>query len=115
MLDFKPDIITIYIFNQTHRRIEGYYVNGEYSHGAAGFLEFYSEELKTGNDMAKTVILIKYIANNTRPERTSKCFCGSEKKFRHCHREAFDKLKKIGDDQLKFHGYRIGKAAGLFA
>ncbi len=55
------------------------------------------------------------VSNYIRPERTAKCFCGSQKKFRHCHREAFDKLKMIGDNNLKVHGYMIGKAAGLFS
>jgi hypothetical protein len=103
-----------YLFNQTHRRLEGYYVNGEYSHGIVGFSEFYTEELKTGLDIKKTLKLMHFIAKNDRPERTSMCFCGSGIKFRNCHREAFDKLKKIGENLLLSHCYAIGKSEGIF-
>lgn len=58
VLEYIKEEALPYLFNQTHRRIEGYYVNGEYSHGTGGFFEFYSEELKTGNDVANTVSLI---------------------------------------------------------
>lgn len=101
-----------YLFNQTHRRVEGYYVNGEYGHGLMGIYEYYSEILKTEN-VRRTVELIKYIATHNRPFRTSQCFCGRKIKFRHCHREAYDKLKYIGDSILINHAYEIAKAAKL--
>lgn len=102
-----------YFFNQTHRKIEGYYVNGEYGHGLAGICQFYSEELKTGNDLREMLRLMHFIATHVKPERTSLCFCGSRIKFRHCHRNAYDKLKVIGDDNLRQHIYRIGIATGI--
>lgn len=102
-----------YLFNQTHRRVKGFYVNGEYSHGMKGIYEFYMTALKTGNDIKKTVQLMQYIATHERPGRTSLCFCGKKTKFRHCHRGVFDKLKKIGDEVLQGHAYGIAKFAGL--
>lgn len=113
LVEYIKEEVLPYLFNQTHRRIEGYYVNGEYSHGAIGFYEFYSEALGTKGDIKKTVALMKYIADHSRPDRTSKCFCGSSAKFRHCHRPAFDKLKKIGDNILLSHAYYIAQGAGL--
>lgn len=102
-----------YLFNQTYRRVEGYYVNGEYSHGAAGIYEFYAGHLKTGSDIKLTLHLMYFIAAHERPDRTSLCFCGKKAKFRHCHRDAFDKLKKIGNSIIGNHAYAIAKAAGF--
>lgn len=102
-----------YLFNQTHRRLEGYYVNGEYAHGLVGIYQFYSEMLHTGKDYQKTLNLMHFIASNGRPGRTSLCFCGSGFKFRNCHRTVFDKLKQIGDDALFSHCIQIGKATGV--
>lgn len=102
-----------YLFNQTHRRVEGYYVNGEYSHGTIGFYEFYSTALKTDNDVRLTLQLMNFIATHDRPSRTSKCFCGSKEKFRYCHRDAFDTIKEVGNNFILSHANDIAKAAQL--
>lgn len=114
IIEFIREEVIPYLFNQTHRRVEGFYVNGEYSHGIAGIYEYYSGILSTGDDIKKTVLLMSYIAENSKPSRTSLCFCNNGTKFRHCHRSAFEKLKMIGNENLKFHAYGIGKAAGFF-
>jgi hypothetical protein len=114
VIEFINEEVKPYLFNQTHRRVEGFYVNGEYSHGIKGIYEFYSKTLNTGDDIRKTIALMSFVAGNTKPNRTNLCFCNSGIKFRHCHRAAFEKLKHIGDDNLKFHAYSIGKAAGIF-
>jgi hypothetical protein len=103
-----------YLFNQTHRRVEGYYVNGEYSHGLKGIYEFYSDVLKTGDDIMKTVELMTFIATHSRPGRTSQCFCGQKTKFRHCHRNAFDKLKLIGDQILQSNAANFANAISCY-
>jgi hypothetical protein len=90
-----------YLFNQTHRRLEGYYINGEYSHGLLGIYEFYAGKLNTGSDVQKTVNLLNFIITNERPGRTHMCFCGNGNKFRHCHKDAFDTIKEIGEVIVK--------------
>lgn len=114
ILEYVRDEALPYFFNQTHRRLEGYYVNGEYGHGLTGIFEFYAEELKTGTDVKKMLRLMHYIATKSRPSSTAMCFCASGKKFRKCHRSAFDLLKQVGDKVLLSHGYEIGKAFGIF-
>jgi hypothetical protein len=111
--EYIKEEVLPYFFNQTHRRLEGYYVNGEYGHGLAGIYQFYSEELRTGKDIQRTLRLMHFIATHHRPDRTSKCFCGSGLKFRNCHREIFDRLKLIGEQVLLEHCHAIGKAAGI--
>lgn len=102
-----------YLFNQTHRRVEGYYVNGEYAHGMLGIYEYYANILMTGADIRLTIELIRFIASNARPCRTSPCFCGRKIKFRRCHRVAFDTLKEIGNEILLLDASTIARAAGM--
>ncbi|WP_276483775.1 SEC-C domain-containing protein [Paraflavitalea pollutisoli] len=102
-----------YLFNQTHRRVEGYYVNGEYSHGIRGLMEYYSDLLQTGDDVYTTVRLIIFIAEHNRPLRTSLCFCGSSLKYRHCHRIAYEQLKELDKEHLLQHAILIAKRYGL--
>lgn len=91
-----------YFYNQTHRKIEGYYVNGERAHGAEGIAEFYYDELHT-NDLAMLIRCLNFIATKPRPSRTSNCFCGKKKKFRKCHKNAFEKLRPLGNESLLLH------------
>jgi hypothetical protein len=110
--EYIKEFVLPYLFNQTHRRIEGYYVNGEYAHGLKGIYEFYSSILNTNNNIKLTVELMNYIGSNGRPERTSACFCGSGNKYRNCHKVSYEKLKPIGKI-LNVHASSIAKAAGL--
>jgi hypothetical protein len=111
--EYIKEEVLPYFFNQTHRKLEGYYVNGEYGHGLSGICQFYSEELNTGDDLKKMLRLMHFIATHERPDRTSMCFCGSRAKFRHCHRVSYDRLKSIGDDNLIQHTYQIGRLLGI--
>lgn len=113
VVEYIREEVLPYLFNQTHRRVEGYYVNGEYSHGAKGVYEYYAGILKTGWDIHKTLQLMRYVATRNKPHRTSMCFCGKKAKFRHCHREAFLKLKLIGNLALTTDIHYIAKGAGL--
>jgi hypothetical protein len=99
--EFIAEEVLPYLFNQTHRKVEGYYVNGEYSHGLFGTYEFYAHLLGTGNNVELTMWLMRFIAGSDRPGRTSGCFCGSGRKFRSCHREAYDKLRILGKKKLE--------------
>lgn len=114
VVEYIKEEVIPYFFNQTHRRVEGYYINGEYSHGSRGLLEYYSKELNTGNDYKLTLNLIKFIALEGKPHRTSFCFCGGKKKFRHCHKGAFEKLKSLGSNVLRYHYDMISKAMDYF-
>jgi hypothetical protein len=114
LISFIESELLPYLFNQTHRKVEGYYVNEGYSHGlATGMYEFYSKKLGTGSNVKKTLDLIYYIANNSRLNRSNKCFCGSNDLFRKCHMEAFDELKKIGKKLLLKHIGIIYQRSGI--
>jgi hypothetical protein len=113
LLSFVKEFVLPYFFNQTHRRVEGYYVNGEYSHGVLGIYEFYSRILNTGADIKKTVELIMFISKGVKPSRTDNCFCGVKEKYRRCHRGAFEILSDLGENHLVKDACLIAKKAGL--
>jgi hypothetical protein len=109
---FLRNNVTPYFFNQTFRRVEGYYCNGEYAHGIYGVFQYYDNILSSGNDLRKAIKLMIQIASGQRPGRTHNCLCGSKVKFRKCHREAFDKLEGIGKSNLLGHAYAFAKESG---
>jgi hypothetical protein len=92
---FIEEELIPYLFNQTYRKVEGYYTGGEYSHGLMGIYEFFSSILRTESDIGKTLALMHYIATEPRLNRSNKCFCGSNELFRKCHMQAYDELSKL--------------------
>jgi len=93
-LEIKP-----YLFNQTFRRLNGYFLN-ERAHGIMGEIEFYQEVLKT-KGIANIIQNLHYIHTKPEPSRVSNCYCGSYVKYRKCHREAYQKLSLIDGDTLE--------------
>jgi len=114
LLDFIQSEVLPYFSNQTHRRVEGFYVNGEYSHGHHGILEFFEAELQTSGDTRKTIDLLFKIANIEKPSRTADCFCGKKNKYRKCHRDAYSKLILIGKAKLLEFANIIASSSGNF-
>jgi hypothetical protein len=107
---FIKDEMLPYFFNQTHRRVLGFYANGEFSHGISGIYEFYDEILKTKGVVRETIRLMLQIADTDKPGRTHDCFCGSKEKFRRCHKAAYEKLSQLGRDMIYQHANRFAKA-----
>jgi hypothetical protein len=99
-----------YFANQTYRIKEGYYKNGEYSHGVMGMLEFYMPVLRC-NDPLKTLQLLELYCSGTAGNRSifHSCFCGSGKKMMNCHRKAVEVLNKIGIAEVRLHTLYIRK------
>lgn len=100
LAQFIVNEVTPYFFNQTFRKVEGYYKNGEHNHGLLGVFEYFSSLLNTKTDARLTISLMIRIPFVERPGRTHRCFCGRDEKFRKCHRDAYDKLTLLGKDQL---------------
>ncbi|MCS3556932.1 MULTISPECIES: SEC-C metal-binding domain-containing protein [unclassified Sphingobacterium] len=95
---FIKEHVTPYLHNQSFREKEGYFLN-ERSHGSEGILESIYDLLNT-NNVNEAYKLLKFIYNNNTPSRTSMCFCNSGKKYRYCHRKAYQALKTIGQERL---------------
>ncbi|MBP7533231.1 MAG: SEC-C domain-containing protein [Chitinophagales bacterium] len=97
ILGYVEDFVIPYLANQTYKKLTGDFANGEYSHGFWGVLEFYQDLLQT-KDFRLLIDRLNWILNNSKPDRTNTCFCGSNKKFRHCHSNAYKKINIIGRD-----------------
>lgn len=98
LTSFIQNQVVPYLHNQSFREKEGYFLH-ERSHGLQGILESLYDLLQT-RDANKMYSLLIYIYKNETPSRTSKCFCGSCKKYRYCHREAYQSIKSMGQDRL---------------
>ncbi len=107
LVDFIRDEMIPYFFNQTFRRREGYYPNGEYAHNVGGIFQYYDQLLQTLGDPRKTVQQMIFIVKLEKPGRTYDCFCGSKEKFRRCHRHAFEVIKKLGERVVIGHANLI--------
>lgn len=109
--DYIQKEVKPYFFNQTFRRLNGYFLN-ERRHGVLGIIDFYSEILKTKN-IYIILKLLYFIRKNEEPERVALCFCGSGLKYRKCHREAFRLLVQVGQSQINRDIFEMEKALSL--
>lgn len=102
LLEYIDEEVVPYFFNQTHRRVEGYYANGEYLHGVMGLYQYYAELFQI-SDIHRLVRMMIWVGENSKPNRTSMCFCGSGLKYRNCHRGAYETMALIGQDTFLGH------------
>lgn len=95
---FIENQIKPYLFNQKYREMHGFFLK-ERPHGNKGNVQFFMEELNT-NNYPKLLQLLYFIKERHEPNRVQNCFCGSGKKYRHCHRCAYRKLSQFTDIEL---------------
>lgn len=84
---FIENEVKPYLFNQTHRRLRGFFIQ-ERLHGDAGEFQYYYSIFRT-TDLLEIAKLLYFISKKQEPTRVDKCFCGRNEKYRHCHREAY--------------------------
>ncbi len=95
---FIKDVLIPHLANQLYKKITGQYAD-EYSHGADGVREFYTELCKSD----KSAILrgcYNYAFGGSKIGRNELCFCGSQLKYKRCHEEAINALQIIGRKQV---------------
>lgn len=92
VLNFMKKQVSPYLFNQTHRRINGYYANDEFDHGTAGKWQFYAEKFGI-EDKAQIISILKTYGGQL--HKKSPCFCGRKAKFRKCHPEVYQFIKSV--------------------
>lgn len=96
LISFIKDQIVPFLFNQKFREENGYFLN-ERSHGLNGNLEFFKDLFET-SDLQIIKKCLVFISRKSNPKRTSLCFCGSGKKYRKCHRNAYQKLSSLPNE-----------------
>lgn len=93
LFDFIEGEVKPYFFNQSFREKEGYFLN-ERPHGVYGDLQFFEEILCT-----KSMAIIKRVClaikNGENLKNTDKCICGSNRKYKKCHKPSMKKLSLL--------------------
>lgn len=105
LFDFIETEVKPYLFNQTFRREYGFF-NHERKHGFEGELDSYMEILGMNNIM-DIALFFNFLIKRNEQSRTEKCFCGSGKKYRHCHRFQYRLFDELSDAELTMISFRI--------
>jgi hypothetical protein len=105
LLHFIENEVKPYLYNQTHRRLRGYFLN-ETAHGEAGEFQEYYTLFKT-KDLKRIIDYLLFISQKKVPGRTHICFCGSKEKYRHCHRDAYNTFSILDEGDLFLLAKRI--------
>ncbi len=95
---FIKEIAIPYFANQLYRKREGHYLN-EYSHAEKGVLEFYIDLFQTEN-IEVWRKACNCMDGKIKFQRNELCYCGSKKKYKHCHLPIENKLRSIGKAQI---------------
>lgn len=101
ILEYINEYALTFLRNTTFRKIEGYYYSAEYQHNPIVATYQFYKDLLNEDDPYKLIGLITYIKNNIPPNRVSSCFCRKNVKYRNCHRNAFERIKKLSKKVLR--------------
>ncbi|MCL2311128.1 MAG: hypothetical protein FWC41_01375 [Firmicutes bacterium] len=101
--NFINEYVIPFFANQIYYEANGEWANGEYKHGLAGILQYYCEIFETQDIKVILKGVDIFLKGNTK--LYEKCFCGSDKKIKKCHRKTFLELgkmskKRINDDYV---------------
>ncbi|MCD0475252.1 hypothetical protein LPB87_12685 [Flavobacterium sp. EDS] len=99
LLQFVENQVVNYLYSQIFRNQNGYFLK-ERSHGNKGWIEFFEETFMTKNIFNIEFGLMQMLEGN-KIDRVSKCFCGSGKKYRKCHKKSYDILSKLTNDNVR--------------
>lgn len=103
LCSFIENHVIPYLANQYYRKEFGAY-KAEYAHGLEGLFQAYCDIMKTSDtSLWKRYILCAFGAYKVNLSRNANCFCGSGKKYKHCHMIVFQDLKSIGKENLLNH------------
>ncbi len=95
---FIREVLIPHLANQLYREKTGHYAD-EYSHGADGVREFYTELCKSDKPRVFRNCYI-YAFGGNKIGRNELCFCGSQLKYKRCHEGTINALQVIGRKQV---------------
>ena len=104
VLTFIEEYATPYFANQVYYLQNKKYLNGEYSHGKDGFIEFYTNFFNT-TDSSKWLEDVERVKSGTIivMARNKPCFCGSGLKYKNCHNKIYYDISRLGTSQVLNH------------
>jgi hypothetical protein len=103
---FIEKYVIPYLANQTYFDLTGSWANGEYAHGYYGVLQYYQELLEIEN--LQDVYELLTVLKKSNIQRNDNCYCGSERKIKHCHLKQYTTFKNISLKRLESDVRAIG-------
>jgi hypothetical protein len=97
---FMYEKVYPYFANQIYYSITGTYANGDYGHEFEGVKQYYSEVLQITSS-SSAVQIIEHVLTKRKMRRNDFCCCGGVKKFKKCHWDSYETLKKLTKEQLR--------------
>jgi len=97
--EFLKEFTIPFFANQLYYKNCNSWANGDYKHGLEGILQYYQELL---NEVSLEKVISEL--NNVlvvNQKGFEKCFCGSGKKYKKCHRNTHLELKKLPKNRVK--------------
>jgi len=98
VLEFLNEYVIPFYANQLYFEQEKEWVNGDYKHFDEGVLQDYQE--LTGIEDSNAIVNCITDARKCRAGRNESCPCGSELKYKNCHRVLYDEIKKLSNDRV---------------
>lgn len=101
VLTFIEEYAIPYFANQVYYLQNEKYLNGEYSHGKDGYIEFYTKFFKTA-DVSKWRENVERVNSGTiiKMDRNKPCFCGSGQKYKNCHDKIYYDISRLGTSEI---------------
>lgn len=101
VLPFIEKYVIPYFANQVYYSQNGKYLNGEYSHGNDGYIEFYTNFFKTSDSSKWREDVNRVKSENViKMDRNKPCFCGSGHKYKNCHDKIYYNISRFGPELL---------------
>ena len=91
IFDFWEKFVLSFLFTTAYYNNHGIYPFGERQHGSSGIISYYRETY--GFSKNQIIKMINYISNQNYRGH-DKCFCGSGKKIRNCHKDLVQQIMK---------------------
>lgn len=95
---FIKEQLIPYFFNQKYRELNGFFLN-ERPHGRLADLEFFLDHFKT-QDVNLVLKLLMESQSVKEHKSNSKCLCGSNRKFKKCHRRAIRETRIFSANEM---------------
>lgn len=95
LIDFTEKLVIPFFATQIIFDKTGEWINGDYSHGSRGKIEYYAERLCVTTE--NVLPALKNILYTKTLGRNDLCLCNSGKKFKKCHLTIFEAFSRIAN------------------
>jgi hypothetical protein len=94
LLDYVQKLVIPFLASQKLVDLGQERPNGEYSHHELGLMEYYKDKFET-NNIVTVMNCLRVLIGKVEIGRNQNCFCGSEKKFKKCHKLCLLDMERV--------------------